>query len=352
MIAAPRHAHESEVPVRSPGSVACDSRERAGDATVLRIRNLSVTFHGDAGVVRAVDGVDLDVRRGECLGVVGESGSGKTVTFLATLGLLVPPARVTASCLSWQGIDLRSLSRGAWRALRGRDIALTMQDALSALNPALTVGTQIVEVLAAHGDLKSTAARRTRAAELLRLAGIADPLRQLASYPHEMSGGMRQRVMIAVALACGPKLLIADEPTTALDVTVQAQVLELLDSLRAELGLSLVLITHNLGVVAAHCDRVAVMYAGQVVETGPTARVIDSPAHPYTAALLGCLPRLDRLEVPLQPIQGGIPDLTHLPPGCRFAARCASRVDACDLPQTMHDVGMDHAARCHLASAA
>jgi oligopeptide/dipeptide ABC transporter ATP-binding protein len=322
------------------------------DAPILRIRDLSVTFHSDVGVVRAVDGVDLDVRRGECLGVVGESGSGKTVTFLATLGLLAPPARVAASCLSWQGTDLRGLSQAAWRALRGRDIALTMQDALTALNPALTVGTQIIEVLAAHGDLPSSAARRTRAAELLRLVGIADPRRQLAAYPHELSGGMRQRVMIAVALACGPKLLIADEPTTALDVTVQAQVLELLDSLRTELGLSLVLITHNLGVVAAHCDRVAVMYAGQVMETGPTPRVISTPAHPYTAALLDCLPRLDRLDARLQPIQGSIPSLTHLPPGCRFASRCASRVDACDLPQEMHDVGIDHAARCHLARAA
>ena len=321
-------------------------------APILRIRDLSVTFHGDAGAVHAVDGVDLDVRRGECLGVVGESGSGKTVTFLATLGLLAPPARVAASCLSWQGTDLRELSQSAWRALRGRDIALTMQDALTALNPALTVGTQIVEVLAAHGGLTSTAARRTRAADLLRLVGIADPARQLKAYPHELSGGMRQRVMIAVALACGPKLLIADEPTTALDVTVQAQVLELLDSLRTELGLSLVLITHNLGVVAAHCDRVAVMYAGQVVETGPTAQVIDAPAHPYTAALLDCLPRLDRLDAKLRPIQGSIPGPTHLPLGCRFAARCAARVEACDLPQVMRGVGADHYARCHLAGAA
>jgi ABC-type dipeptide/oligopeptide/nickel transport system ATPase component len=196
-------------------------------APILRIRDLHVTFHGAGGIVRAVDGVDLDVLRGECLGVVGESGSGKTVTFLATLGLLAPPAKVEATCLSWQGTDLRTLSPAAWRALRGRELALTMQDALTALNPALTVGTQITEVLAAHGDLPSTEARRARAAELLRLVGIADPPRQLRAYPHELSGGMRQRVMIAVALACGPKLLVADEPTTALDVTVQAQVLEL-----------------------------------------------------------------------------------------------------------------------------
>jgi len=321
------------------------------DAPILRIAGLHVTFPSDRGALHAVDGVDLEVRRGECLGVVGESGSGKTVTFLATLGLLPPPAEIEADVLSWQGTDLRHLSQAAWRSLRGRDIALTMQDALTALNPALTIGTQITEVLQAHTDLTSAAARRTRAAELLRLVGIADPLRQLRAYPHELSGGMRQRAMIAVALACGPKLLIADEPTTALDVTVQAQVLELLDSLRAQLQLSLVLITHNLGVVAAHCDRVAVMYAGQVVETGPTEQVIAAPLHPYTAGLLACLPRLDRLDAPLAPIAGRVPDLSHPPQGCRFAPRCAARTDGCEQSQAMRALRPDRAARCHLAEA-
>jgi oligopeptide/dipeptide ABC transporter ATP-binding protein len=319
------------------------------DAPILRIRGLRVTFHGDAGAVRAVDGVDLDVYRGECLGVVGESGSGKTVTFLAALGLLPPSARVEAEILSWNGADLRKLSSAGWHALRGRDIALTMQDALTALNPALTIGTQIAEVLAAHSDLPSRAARRTRAVELLQLVGMADPVRQLRAYPHELSGGMRQRAMIATALACGPKLLIADEPTTALDVSVQAQVLELLDTLRAQLHLSLVLITHNLGVVAAHCDRVAVMYAGQLVETGPTAHVIAAPAHPYTAGLLACLPRLDRLDAALTPIPGRAPNLARLPPGCRFASRCAACTEGCEQPQAMRMVGADRAARCHLA---
>ena len=322
------------------------------DEPILRIRGLYVTFHGDRGATRAVDGVDLEVHRGECLGVVGESGSGKTVTFLATLGLLPTSALVAAETLSWGGIDLRGLSSAGWRALRGRDIALTMQDALTALNPALTIGTQITEVLDAHSDLPSAGARRIRAAELLRLVGIADPPRQLRAYPHELSGGMRQRAMIAVALACGPKLLIADEPTTALDVTVQAQVLELLDSLRAQLHLSLVLITHNLGVVATHCDRIAVMYAGQVVETGPTAQVIAAPAHPYTAGLLACLPRLDRLDAALAPIPGRVPDLMHLPPGCRFAPRCAKCTQGCDQPQTMRTLGAERAARCHIAEAA
>jgi peptide/nickel transport system ATP-binding protein/oligopeptide transport system ATP-binding protein len=322
------------------------------EAPILRIGGLRVTFHGDRGAVHAVDGVDLDVHRGECLGVVGESGSGKTVTFLAALGLLPPPAHVEADLLSWEGRDLRGLSPTGWRALRGRDLALTMQDALTALNPALTIGTQITEVLQAHSDLPSAAARRRRAVELLRLVGIADPQRQLRAYPHELSGGMRQRAMIAVALACGPKLLIADEPTTALDVTVQAQVLELLDALRAELHLSLVLITHNLGVVAAHCDRVAVMYAGQVVESGPTAQVIAAPAHPYTAGLLACLPQLDRLDAALTPIPGRVPDLTHLPVGCRFAPRCPARRAGCEEPQIMRALGEDRAARCHLAAAA
>jgi peptide/nickel transport system ATP-binding protein/oligopeptide transport system ATP-binding protein len=320
-------------------------------APILRIGGLRVTFHGERGAVHAVDSVDLEVHRGECLGVVGESGSGKTVTFLATLGLLPPPAQVEADLLSWEGRDLRHLSLAGWRALRGHDLALTMQDALTALNPALTIGTQITEVLDAHSDLPSAAARRHRASDLLRLVGIADPRRQLCAYPHELSGGMRQRAMIAVALACGPKLLIADEPTTALDVTVQAQVLELLDQLRVEMHLSLVLITHNLGVVAAHCDRVAVMYAGQVVESGPTAQVIATPAHPYTAMLLACLPRLDRLDAALTPIPGRVPDLTHLPAGCRFAPRCPARTVGCDQPQAMRAVGKDRAARCHLAIA-
>jgi oligopeptide/dipeptide ABC transporter ATP-binding protein len=231
-------------------------------------------------------------------------------------------------------------------------MALTMQDALTALNPALSIGTQIVEVLAAHGNLPSASARRARAAELLRLVGIADPQRQLGAYPHELSGGMRQRVMIAAALACGPKLLIADEPTTALDVTVQAQVLELLDSLRAELGLTLVLITHDLGVVAGHCDRVAVMYAGQVVEIGPTARVIAAPAHPYTAGLLACLPQLDQPDAPLRPILGRAPDPSHMPGGCRFAPRCGLRSAPCEQTQAMRDLAPERAARCHLARAA
>jgi oligopeptide/dipeptide ABC transporter ATP-binding protein len=281
--------------------------------------------------------------------VVGESGSGKTVTFLSVLGLIALPGVVEADSIVWNGREIAGLPPGSRRALRGREIALTMQDALTALNPALTIGTQIIETLSAHGQTHSAGAR-DRARELLQLVGIPDPARRLRAYPHELSGGMRQRAMIAMALACGPKLLIADEPTTALDVTVQAQVLDLLSELRLRLGMSLVLITHNLAVVAEHCDRVAVMYAGQVVETGPARRVITAPRHPYTAGLLASLPDLERLDHELNPIPGRVPDPTRWPEGCRFAERCAYRAAVCAAPQPMRLLE-DGAARCVLAGA-
>ncbi|MGF6479151.1 ABC transporter ATP-binding protein [Paraburkholderia sp. JPY419] len=314
-------------------------------APILRIRGLRTQFPTDRSLVRAVDGVDLDVHRGECLGVVGESGSGKTVTFLSALGLIAPPGVVKADSIEWEGRDIAHLSAAAMRALRGREIALTMQDALTALNPALTIGTQINEVLVAHGAVHSAAARRQRAQELLHLVGIPEPASRLRAYPHQLSGGMRQRAMIAVALACAPRLLIADEPTTALDVTVQAQVLELLSELRMKLNMSVVLITHNLAVVAEHCDRVAVMYAGQVVETGPAARVIAEPRHPYTAGLLASLPALEHPELPLTPMPGRAPDPARWPEGCRFAERCPLREAACSAPQPLRAVG-DGEARC------
>ncbi|HKM62807.1 MAG TPA: ABC transporter ATP-binding protein [Acidisphaera sp.] len=318
---------------------------------VLRIRGLHVGFPTDTGIVRAVDGVDLDVLAGECLGVVGESGSGKTVTFLATLGLVAPPGVVTAETISWKGRDLLKLRAAEMRAVRGREIALTMQDALTALNPVLSIGTQIDETLAAHGAYRSSTDRRARAVELLQLVGIPEPARRLRAYPYELSGGMRQRAMIAVALACGPDLLIADEPTTALDVTVQAQVLELLGDLRARLGMSLVLVTHNLAIVAEHCDRVAVMYAGQVVETGPAVRVVSAPRHPYTAGLVASIPTVDRLDAEIVPIPGRIPDPRAWPTGCRFADRCGYRADDCATPQPMRPA-TDGGVRCCLADAA
>ncbi len=313
---------------------------------LLKVRGLRTRFATEGGMIQAVDGVDLEVWPGECLGIVGESGSGKSVTFLSVLGLVRPPGIVEAESINFAGRELRGLSQSALRQLRGRDIALTLQDALTALNPSLTIGTQIIEVLAAHEDELPAGARRQRAEELLRLVGIPDAAQRLRAYPHEFSGGMRQRAMIAIALACRPKLLIADEPTTALDVTVQAQVLELLADLRAKLGMSLVLITHDLGVVAEYCDRVAVMYAGQVVETGPTQRVIADPRHPYTAGLLASLPRLDDPTAALRPIPGSVHDPAIIASGCRFAPRCPLRAEPCARQQQMRTIAADRAVRC------
>jgi oligopeptide/dipeptide ABC transporter ATP-binding protein len=319
---------------------------------LLRIRGLETRFPTRQGLVRAVDGVDLDVAAGECLGVVGESGSGKSVTFLSVLGLVRAPGTVAAEAIEFQGSDLRALSPAAMRSMRGRDIAITLQDALTALNPAFTVETQIVETIAAHEPGLARGEARRRAIEMLRLVGIPDAERRLSAYPHQFSGGMRQRVMIAIALACRPKLLIADEPTTALDVTIQSQVLDLIDDMRAEFGMSVILITHDLGIVAERCDRVAVMYAGQVVETGPTRQVVEAPEHPYTKGLLRSMPRLSHLDMPLVPIEGQVPDPTRPAEGCRFLPRCPSAVDACRAPVALRMLGAERAARCILAGAA
>jgi oligopeptide/dipeptide ABC transporter ATP-binding protein len=315
-------------------------------APLLTIEGLRTTFRTGHGLVRAVDGVDLTVSAGESLGVVGESGSGKSVTFASVMGLVKPPGVVTADRLAFDGVDLLGLAPAARRALRGRDIAMTMQDALTALNPALSVATQIVEVLKAHGTATTTRGARARALELMRHVGIPAAEKRLDDYPHQFSGGMRQRIMIAIALACRPKLLIADEPTTALDVTIQAQVLDLIAELRRELGMALVLITHDLGVVAEHCDRVAVMYAGQIVETGPTAAVIARPRHPYTQGLIDSVPRLDDPGRRIRPIPGGVPDLARVDATCRFAGRCRHRAAACDATIAMQPVGEGRAARC------
>jgi len=319
---------------------------------LLDVQGLRTVFDTRAGQVWAVDGVDVQVRRGECLGIVGESGSGKSVTFASVMGLVRSPGRVAEGRILFEGRDLRVLSGDQMRALRGKEIAMTMQDALTALNPALTVGEQIAEVLEAHDDsLPRMGAARRRAirdksVEMLGLVGIPAAVSRLRQYPHEFSGGMRQRIMIAIALACRPKLLIADEPTTALDVTIQAQVLELISDIRARLGMSVVLITHDLGVVAEHCDRVMVMYAGQVVEQGPTAQVIGDPQHPYTRGLLGSIPRLALRGQPITPIEGQVPDLIGLAPQCRFYSRCPLRLDACLTPIAMRAIGPDRMARC------
>ena len=311
---------------------------------LLAITGLRTEFATREGLVVAVDGVDLEVLAGECLGVVGESGSGKTATFLSILGLLAPPGRVAAGRAVFDGEDLLAMPEDRLRRHRGRDIALTFQDAHTALNPALTVEEQITEALLAHRTADGASAARARALELLRLVGIPDAARRLGAFPHQFSGGMRQRVMIAIALACRPRLLIADEPTSALDVTVQAQVLDLIAALRAELGMGVVLITHDLGVVAEHCDRVAVMYAGQIVESGPVAAVLAAPRHPYTQGLLASVPWMEALDAPLTAMPGSVPRLVDLPPCCRFRERCPVAIPACAAPIAMR--GDTHQARC------
>jgi oligopeptide/dipeptide ABC transporter ATP-binding protein len=320
---------------------------------LLTMTDLRVAFATKGGLVRAVDGVSLEVGAGECLGIVGESGSGKSVTFAAVMGLVRHPGRIEGGHIGFQGRELVGLSAANYRRLRGREIAMTLQDAQTSLNPALTVGTQIIEVLLAHGDDLPTgharrAAAHARAVEMMTLVGIPAAESRLADYPHQFSGGMRQRMMIAIALSCRPKLLIADEPTTALDVTIQAQVLELIAGIRARLGMSVVLITHDLGVVAEYCDRVAVLYAGQIVESGPTAAVIANPRHPYTAGLLRSVPTLSDLDRPIHPIEGQVPDLIDLPPGCRFLPRCKLAHATCHNTVPMHPLPDGRAARCVL----
>ncbi|MBU4529008.1 MAG: ABC transporter ATP-binding protein [Hoeflea sp.] len=319
---------------------------------LLEVTNLRTEFSARAGLVRAVDGVSLQISRGECLGVVGESGSGKSVTFSSIMGLVRPPGRVTQGTIFFDGRDLRGMSPEEMRGVRGRDIAMTMQDALTALNPALTIGEQLAEVLVAHDETLPTgrAARRVaikdRCVEMLGLVGIPSPDSRLRQYPHEFSGGMRQRIMIAIALACRPKLLIADEPTTALDVTIQAQVLELISDIRARMGMAVALITHDLGVVAEHCDRVMVMYAGQVVEEGPTEDVIGHPRHPYTRGLLASIPRPAMRGQPLTPIKGQVPNLMGLAPQCRFHSRCPLAEPSCLVEVPMLSAGPGRRARC------
>ena len=331
------------MPSRLPGG---------GDAVrpVLDVRDLAVEFRTSAGVVRAVDGVTWSVNAGETLALVGESGCGKSVTALAVLRLLARPAgRVVGGRILFQGQDLLALPEGRMRALRGRDIAMVFQEPMTSLNPVMTIGDQIAEPLRIHLGLGQQAAR-VRSAELLQLVGIPDANRRLDQHPHVFSGGMRQRIMIAMALACDPKLIIADEPTTALDVTVQAQILELLKDLSQRLGITLVLITHNLGIVARYADRVAVMYAGRIVEEGPAGAVFAAPRHPYTTGLLRSVPRLDvRRAGALDTIEGLPPDLLHPPPGCRFAPRCTARIAECAHDPALRTTGPGHLAACHRA---
>ncbi|MHC3393245.1 dipeptide ABC transporter ATP-binding protein [Streptomyces lavendulocolor] len=323
--------------------------------SLLEIEDLSVTFHGNppSPPVRAVDSVDLTLEAGETLAIVGESGSGKTVTALSLLGLNPPePVCVTTGAIRLDGTDLRALGAQQWRAVRGRRVAMVFQDPGSALNPLLTIGTQITDAVRAHEQLTREQARR-RAVEALEQARMPEPESRLRQYPHELSGGMRQRAAIALAIAARPRLLIADEPTTALDVAVQAEIMDMLRSLCLDLGMGLVLITHDLGVVAEQADKAAVMYAGRIVESGPAALVLGRPRMPYTQALLAATPRLDAAaRTRLVSIEGQPPRPRQSPSGCSFAPRCPVAVDACTTsapPLTLFDG--DHAAACLFAEA-
>ena len=293
---------------------------------LLEIDGLRVGFDTEAGLVHAVDGVSFTVERGRTLGLVGESGCGKSVTAASVLRLVpVPPGRFLGGAIRFDGTDILALPRDALPEIRGRDIAMVFQDPMTALNPVFTVGRQLREVLALRFGLDAHAARE-RSAQMLAAVGIADAEARLDQYPHELSGGMKQRVMIAMALLCRPKLLIADEPTTALDVTVQAQILHLIRQLQRESGAAVLFITHDMGVIAQMCDAVAVMYAGRIVERGSVADVFEHPRHPYTFGLLASLPRAGRArKTALPTIEGTVPSLITLPPGCRFAPRCAHR---------------------------
>jgi peptide/nickel transport system ATP-binding protein len=323
----------------------------AGDR-LLEVRGLRTSFHTRDGVVHAVDGIDFEVRRGEIMGLVGESGCGKSVTSLSIMRLIVPPGRIEAGSVLFDGQDLLDLSSAQMRRIRGNRITMIFQQPSSSLNPVWDVGRQIGEVLELHKAMTRRAALG-RAAELLRMVGIPDPERRLRSYPHELSGGMAQRVMIAMALACEPELLIADEPTTALDVTIQAQILDLMRSLRDETGTAIILITHDLGVVAEMCDRVAVMYAGEIVEQADTRTLFRQPLHPYTRGLIGSIPIVGEESDELAVIPGNVPNLIDLPPGCRFAPRCAAReplsVDlALDVHPNLLPLTAGHDVRCWL----
>jgi len=319
---------------------------------LLEIKDLRTYFQMRAGLVRAVDGVSFYLERGELLGLVGESGCGKSITALSVMRLVAPPGKITGGEIFFDGRDLLKLSNAEMRAVRGNDVAMIFQDPMTSLNPVFTVGEQIAEALRLHRKLSRSAARAA-AVDAMREVAIPDPVLRAADYPHQLSGGMRQRVMIAMALACDPQILIADEPTTALDVTIQAQILELLNTLRTTRELAVLLITHDLGVVAEVADRVAVMYTGQIVEESPVAELFARPKHPYTEGLLRSVPKLTVAGVAddarLQTIEGTVPRPTALPPGCHFEPRCPYRMPRCREEKIpLYPVGETIMARCVL----
>jgi oligopeptide/dipeptide ABC transporter ATP-binding protein len=318
---------------------------------LLDVQNLQTQFTIGGGIVRAVDGVSWDVRPGETVALVGESGCGKSVSALSVMRLVSQPAgRIVGGRVLFKGRDLLALTDDEMRRVRGREIAMIFQEPMTSLNPVLTIGRQLTETLEAHLDMPSARARE-RATEMLGLVGIADARRRLRQYPHQFSGGMRQRIMIAMALACEPALILADEPTTALDVTIQAQILDLMKSLSRRLGVAMLMITHNLGVVARYADRVNVMYAGRIVERGTAREIYGDPRHPYTLGLLRSVPRLDEpRRARLVPIPGQPPDLARLPPGCAFVPRCSYAVDRCREERPgLEELSAGHLSACWLA---
>ncbi len=317
-------------------------------APVLEVRDLVTTFDTDAGRLTAVDGVSFSVARGRTLGIVGESGCGKSVSALSIMRLLPQPmGRIAGGSILLDGIDLATISHHDMRHIRGKRIGMIFQEPMTALNPVHTIGRQLSEVFLLHQTHDKREAL-VRSVEMLRKVGIPSPEIRVSEYPHQLSGGMRQRVVIAMALACQPAVVIADEPTTALDVTIQAQILELMQSLQRELGMAIVLITHDLGVIAEMCDDVVVMYAGRVAESGPVERIFAAPSHPYTRGLLASIPRLSTPRKSRLPvIEGMVPSLADLPVGCRFQNRCPYRTDACTQQPDLETVSPGHRVACH-----
>ncbi|MCR0984348.1 ABC transporter ATP-binding protein [Roseomonas populi] len=315
--------------------------------TLLRVEDLRTVFRSSAGDIAAVDGVTLDVPRGKTLGIVGESGCGKSMLSLSIMRLVPNPGRIAQGRVMLDGRDLAALSAAEMRGVRGGDIAMIFQEPMTSLNPVHSIGDQLMEAMRAHDAKASAAELRDRAVEALRRVRIPSPERRFAEYPHQLSGGMRQRVMIAMALACKPRLLIADEPTTALDVTVQAQILDLLRELQAETGMSVILITHDLGVVAEMADEVGVMYAGRVVERGTAKDIFEDPQHPYTIGLLGSIPRIEEERERLLSIDGSVPPPFALPSGCRFNPRCPFAIRACtEADPPLRELAPGHRAAC------
>jgi peptide/nickel transport system ATP-binding protein len=321
--------------------------KEAPSAPLLSIASLRTTFRTANGEIAAVDGVDVSVARGRTLGIVGESGCGKSVLSLSVMRLVPPPGRIAGGKILFGGRNLLDLPPPEMRAIRGNRIAMIFQEPMTSLNPVFTAGAQIMEAMRAHDRTASAAALRARAIEALARVRIPAPERRFDEYPHQMSGGMRQRVMIAMALACAPDLLIADEPTTALDVTVQAQILDLLRELQQQTGMAIILITHDLGIVAEMADEVAVMYAGRVVERAPGAAIFDDPQHPYTLGLLGSIPKIEEQRDRLLTIEGTVPPPFDLPQGCRFHPRCVFAESACEAQDPpLRELAPDHLAAC------